>query len=703
MEQVATKQPMGIGMPNMNNNNFNFQQTNIDEKHIGVIVSEFSSILNSLTYNDANIIKTLTQYASIHIKAASEIVSIVEQKINDTVNPKQKLPIIYLLDSIIKNVKRDYIDLFSKNIVKTFVNSFQSVDDITKASLLGLYKIWKERNMVSQNLLDEILKSLDNEFKRVSHIQRPTSSTQQQQQQQIQQQQQQNRMNMNMGMNMNMNPMQNGQQMFMNNKMFNNNPNPMMMNNMNMNMNPMPMMNNINYSMDPRFKGNVQPNMNNNQNQMMMNNNFNSMGMNMNFNNKSGMMNNNMNPMNNMMVPGNTMPMMNNNNNTNNGQPMNMNMNFNNMGMMNNNMNNMNMNMNMMFKQQDQNILMSMVEKMMSFSSNNKDILNNQEIKLFIDESKMAMYNQPYNPQQFQLLKQRFLMLSSKYMLDGSNTFGGGSGGGNSPSSTSSSTTTNQGDSPQQTLQSSSALSIKSGESPKNDSPTTSSSADQGKPLSSEYGATESSGTSVDNKKDYDPYEQLYINYPMHCNSCALRFKDSAKMDTHMDWHWKLNKLQKKRSKQSMSRSYFLDPEHWIDYKPDYTVNISEQPSIPFFNDNSSKVKKEESSKPLPNLIADDSQPSCFICREKFDRFWDEESEEWMYKAVDIDNKTNKIIHVKCQKENSSSPTSSSAATFKSNPQASLKKERSQEQLLDLENEEQSFRKKIKTEDGTSN
>lgn len=44
-----------------------------------------------------------------------------------------KLPILYLIDSIVKNVGRVYIKYFSQSIVKIFIGVFEQVNEILKS------------------------------------------------------------------------------------------------------------------------------------------------------------------------------------------------------------------------------------------------------------------------------------------------------------------------------------------------------------------------------------------------------------------------------------------------------------------------------------------------------------------------------------------------------------------------------------------
>jgi hypothetical protein len=67
-----------------------------------------------------------------------------------------KLPVLYLMDSIIKNVGGVYIQLFSKNLFNTFCNAFDKVDFTTKNDLVRLWQTWKDSNLFTPQLLKKI-------------------------------------------------------------------------------------------------------------------------------------------------------------------------------------------------------------------------------------------------------------------------------------------------------------------------------------------------------------------------------------------------------------------------------------------------------------------------------------------------------------------------------------------------------------------
>ena len=57
------------------------------------------------------------------------------------VDPEVKLPVLYLIDSIVKNVGKEYTPLFTQNIVSTFCSVFEKV-----SNFLYLYQLLPEVN-----------------------------------------------------------------------------------------------------------------------------------------------------------------------------------------------------------------------------------------------------------------------------------------------------------------------------------------------------------------------------------------------------------------------------------------------------------------------------------------------------------------------------------------------------------------------------
>ncbi|KAI6863412.1 hypothetical protein KC334_g20489, partial [Hortaea werneckii] len=61
-----------------------------------------------------------------------------------TTAPTRKLPALYVLDSIIKNVGTPYTVYLGRNLFSTFMEAYRLVDQGTRRAMDGLLKTWKE-------------------------------------------------------------------------------------------------------------------------------------------------------------------------------------------------------------------------------------------------------------------------------------------------------------------------------------------------------------------------------------------------------------------------------------------------------------------------------------------------------------------------------------------------------------------------------
>ncbi|XP_053564640.1 pre-mRNA cleavage complex 2 protein Pcf11 [Bombina bombina] len=104
---------------------------------------DYQSSLEDLTFNSKPHINMLTILAEENLQFAKDIVILIEAQIAKAPTT-EKLPVMYLMDSIVKNVGRDYLTAFSKNLVPTFVNVFEKVDENTRKSLYKLRSTWDE-------------------------------------------------------------------------------------------------------------------------------------------------------------------------------------------------------------------------------------------------------------------------------------------------------------------------------------------------------------------------------------------------------------------------------------------------------------------------------------------------------------------------------------------------------------------------------
>ncbi|XP_070070250.1 pre-mRNA cleavage complex 2 protein Pcf11 isoform X2 [Drosophila takahashii] len=145
-----------------------FQSCRDDERRIG---EEYLSSLQDLNCNSKPLINMLTMLAEENINYAHIIVKVVEYYISQ-VPPEFKLPILYLIDSIVKNVKSSYVQLFGQCIVNIFLHAFESVQhsqsqllEKVRERMYALRQTWNEVFPPSKMYaLDVKVKQLDNNW-----------------------------------------------------------------------------------------------------------------------------------------------------------------------------------------------------------------------------------------------------------------------------------------------------------------------------------------------------------------------------------------------------------------------------------------------------------------------------------------------------------------------------------------------------------
>ncbi|KAF9280013.1 hypothetical protein BGZ68_007554 [Mortierella alpina] len=163
----------------------------------------------------------------------------------------------------------------------------------------------------------------------------------------------------------------------------------------------------------------------------------------------------------------------------------------------------------------------------------------------------------------------------------------------------------------------------------------------------------------------------MYGVPPLQCNQCGYRCPKSAdaqkKMDAHLDWHFRQNRRLKDKAKKSHSRSWLVGEEDWI-HSREGDLGHNQQPVFFDFASGVSKTSKDEmalqeeiaalkeqissESSLIQNLAVPESEAAiviakgCSICKEKFIKVWNEAEEEWSYKNATVIDKM--IYHATC-------------------------------------------------------
>lgn len=152
--------------------------------------AEYLQTLNELDSISKIQINALTMLAEENKEHAFHIAACIENQLR-SVPGSRKLPILYLIDSIVKNYpKSNYVRLFTQNIVSNFCNVFEASDERTRRSLHKLRMTWDTTHTFpirKLTAIDERINELDPNWP-IIHRSRRIQQLQQQRQQQQQQQ-----------------------------------------------------------------------------------------------------------------------------------------------------------------------------------------------------------------------------------------------------------------------------------------------------------------------------------------------------------------------------------------------------------------------------------------------------------------------------------------------------------------------------------
>ena len=105
------------------------------------VAASYAAELEELTFNSKPIINSLTMIAEELLPHASVLVKVIEDKIRSA-PPDQKLPTVYLMDSIVKNIGGAYKQQFAASVPELLGATYDVATPKVMTSLKNLAKTW---------------------------------------------------------------------------------------------------------------------------------------------------------------------------------------------------------------------------------------------------------------------------------------------------------------------------------------------------------------------------------------------------------------------------------------------------------------------------------------------------------------------------------------------------------------------------------
>ncbi|KAI9684711.1 MAG: hypothetical protein M1829_000086 [Trizodia sp. TS-e1964] len=150
----------------------------------------------------------------------------------------------------------------------------------------------------------------------------------------------------------------------------------------------------------------------------------------------------------------------------------------------------------------------------------------------------------------------------------------------------------------------------------------------------------------------------LYEANPNQCTSCGRRFgatpEGKEKKAAHLDWHFKVNQRMADAMKRGQNRSWYVDELEWIKFRELDESNDDEIANGVMASKAAELATSAANKDPRKQWIpvpedTDLANINCPICQEKFETVWNDEAQQFVW--IDAMKAGGKIFHASCHAE----------------------------------------------------
>ncbi|KAF4465149.1 mRNA cleavage factor complex component Pcf11 [Fusarium albosuccineum] len=145
---------------------------------------------------------------------------------------------------------------------------------------------------------------------------------------------------------------------------------------------------------------------------------------------------------------------------------------------------------------------------------------------------------------------------------------------------------------------------------------------------------------------------QLYDDLGPPCTQCGRRFRTDEegrkKKTAHMDWHFRVHQRTTEAEKRGMHRSWYVDQREWVKSR-----EVVDADHIPAPDEAAAQASKaSEAAKPKYIPVPEPSRginTVCPICQDRFENKWLDTAQEWVW--LDAVLVGNRAYHASCHAE----------------------------------------------------